>query len=155
MDKKNSNMDRSRYYGKRIGDIVSRHDRPYRIGQIVELDGMDNNRCYVHWIGNREPCSDTAESMEIRIRAEELLKRPPRENISVSDVCNMLRDEIKRGYCPTYVVVSARTFWYMCVNANMNVEKNSSPAVLGVPVHIASTQSELQEGKIIIVNERR
>lgn len=70
----NNNPTRSRYYGKRIGDIVefsySRKSKKNR-GEVVDLGFMDNNRIHVIWDGDKHISDEVAEFLKVITKVED------------------------------------------------------------------------------------
>ena len=68
------NKDRTRYYGKRIGDLVKIYDsfrKKWEIAEVVEYGFSDNNRLKYKLLLNEDIVNWTAECSEIVIKVED------------------------------------------------------------------------------------
>ena len=78
------NENRERYYGLRVGDLVTSSwvKNNEEICEVLELSSWDNNRCYLKVEGFETPLRVTAESCKIVQKIEDRLMK---EKISESE----------------------------------------------------------------------
>jgi hypothetical protein len=67
----NLNINRNRYYGLRVGDIVKCEAFKIKKAEVFELGYMDNNAVYVLVDGKATPTKVVAEWCEITTKVED------------------------------------------------------------------------------------